>query len=278
MSKPFDRFVEIVAALRNPEGGCPWDLEQTHQTLRPYLIEEAYEVLEAIDSGDDKELCAELGDLLLQVVLHAQLASERKAFDISAVAEGVADKMVRRHPHVFGDVNVKGSAEVLKNWEMIKTEERAAKGPDKPPSVLDGIPAALPALLRAQRVGEKASRVGFDWPDTNGVWEKVREEIAELEAAMSGLKETITQALTTAPKGRDPKLQKDLEGELGDVLFSLCQLGRWLGVSAEDSLRGTIQKFFTRFHYIERSADKPLKEMSLEELDRLWEKSKNASS
>lgn len=272
----FKDFVEIIRRLRDPNGGCPWDLEQTHLTLRPYLIEEAYEVLEAIESADDQELRDELGDLLLQVVLHAQLGSERKAFDIEQVIDSVAKKMIRRHPHVFGSLSVETSNEVLKNWEAIKAEERGGKQAERKASVLEGVPAALPALIRAQRLGEKASRVGFDWDSKEGVWKKVIEELGELEEAMALLKEKATKALTTAPKERDPKIQQQVESEVGDLLFSVCQLSRWLGMSAEDSLRGTIERFVSRFQHVEELAPKPLDEMKIDELDALWEKAKIA--
>jgi len=277
MDKPeetFRRFVEIVKALRNPDGGCPWDLEQNHQTLRPYLIEESYEVLEAIDRADDRELKEELGDLLLQVVLHAQVATDRKAFDITDVINAIADKMVRRHPHVFGSTSVAGSSEVLKNWELIKTEERNKKESGKKASLLDGVPAALPALLRAQRIGEKASRVSFDWDNAENVWAKVQEELSELREAIDALGEKVEKAQTTAPPSRALEKQRHLESELGDVLFSLCQLGRWLGASAEDCLRGTIERFLSRFQRMEATADKPLSELSIDELEERWQQAK----
>jgi len=279
MSNPeasFKHFVEIIRQLRDPNGGCPWDLEQTHLTLRPYLIEESYEVLEAIESGSDQELREELGDLLLQVVLHAQIAKDRKSFDIGDVTDAVAEKMVRRHPHVFGSLSVESSGEVLKNWESIKAAERGKKKQDEKASLLEGVPAALPALIRAQRLGEKASRVNFDWDEPESVWKKVLEELGELEEAIALLKLKTNKALTTAPRDREPELQEKVEGELGDLLFSICQLARWLGVSAEDSLRGTIKRFTERFQHLEKASARPLSELGIEELDRLWEEAKQA--
>ena len=277
MDKPeetFRQFVEIVKALRNPDGGCPWDLEQTHQTLRPYLIEESYEVLEAIDRADDRELKEELGDLLLQVVLHAQVAADRKAFNIDDVVNAIADKMVRRHPHVFGSTSVAGSSEVLKNWELIKTEERNKKDSTKRASLLDGVPAALPSLLRAQRIGEKASRVSFDWDSVEGVWLKVQEELGELRDAIDALGEKVEKAQTTAPPKRSVEKQQHLESEIGDLLFSICQLGRWLGASAEDCLRGTIERFLARFQLMEKTTSRPLSELNVDELEALWQQAK----
>ncbi|MFN8389754.1 MAG: nucleoside triphosphate pyrophosphohydrolase [Bdellovibrionota bacterium] len=271
---PFLRLVEVIRSLRHPKTGCPWDLEQTHLTLRPYLVEETYEVLEAIEAGDDRELKEELGDVLLQVVLHSQLADERNAFAINDVVRTVTDKMIRRHPHVFGNVAVESSNEVLKNWETIKSAERTEKNvQEKPVSVLDGVPAALPALIRAQRIGEKANRVGFDWESPDQVWQKVEEELKEVLVETAKLPPS-TQPLTTAPTDRDPALQTALEHEIGDLLFSVCQYARWLGVSAEDSLRGTVDRFISRFRQMEALSEGTLRGRSTPELDQLWEKAK----
>jgi tetrapyrrole methylase family protein/MazG family protein len=252
----FDDLVEVMRVLRS-EGGCPWDREQTHQSLKPYMIEEAYEVLDAIDREDDEELKKELGDLLLQVVFHARIADEEGRFDIGQVASSIVEKLKRRHPHVFGDVEVSGSEQVLKNWEDIKNREGRR-------SVLDGVPASLPALLKARRVQEKVSRVGFDWEAPGDALEKVSEEIDEL-------KEAIRRG------GRE-----GMEEELGDVLFSLVNVSRFLRVDAEEALGKTIRKFMKRFRYIEQrvagKGDHPLQEYSLEELDSLWEESKEASA
>ncbi len=273
---PFAKFVEIIAALRHPVTGCPWDLEQTHRSIRPYLIEEAYEVLDAIDADSDTALKEELGDLLLQVVLHSQIATDRKAFSIDEVVRGVSEKMVRRHPHVFGDTKVTGSAQVLTNWEQIKSEEKSKLGDKQAEartSLLDGVPKQMPQLTRAQRIGEKASRVGFEWEALEGVLAKVDEELSELKAEIQE-NEIPPHALTTAPKSRPAEAQLRLEEEFGDLLFSVTQLGRWLGVGAEDSLRGTIEKFSSRFRWMEENAPKPLKDCSPGELDSLWTEAK----
>jgi MazG family protein len=212
----FRELVSVIRTLRTPGIGCPWDLEQDHRTLRPYLIEEAYEVLDAIDRNDDRGLCEELGDLLLQVVLHAQIADDRGAFSIAEVARDIAAKMVRRHPHVFGGVLVNGSAEVLRNWEKIKAAEKAARGGTTTAAdALASVPEALPALLRAQRLGQKAARTqgGADAP--------------------TGVQEALS-TLETSP---------DREHALGEILFGICQLARRLGVNAEDSLRAANRRF-----------------------------------
>lgn len=255
MSQALDRLVEIMAILRS-ETGCPWDKEQTHESLRPYLIEEAYEVIDAIESGNDGDLCEELGDLLLQVVFHAQLASETARFDLDAVAGRIVEKLIRRHPHVFGDVKASTSSEVLQNWEKIKHAEKESA--DR--SILDGLPGQLPALLQAYRLQQKAARVNFDWTGVGDVIKKVREEFAELdEAAASG---------DTA----------HLEEEFGDLLFSMVNLARHLNVPPEDALRRSNRKFIDRFRYIERQlrlSGQSLSGATFEELDALWEKAKS---
>ena len=247
------KLVEVMKKLRSP-GGCPWDREQTHETLKPYLLEETYEVLSAIDMHDDDELKEELGDLLLQIVFHAQLADEEHRFSIDDVAESIVQKLIRRHPHVFGEIKVNGSEEVLQNWEKIK------KGEGKK-SALDGVPSSLPALLKARRVQEKAKRVGFDWDNARGAFEKVVEEIHELKHA-------IDEAKT-----------ENVEEEIGDLLFSLVNVSRFVGVDAEDALRKTIQKFMARFQYIEeeieKNGKKSLENYSLGELDVLWDRAKH---
>jgi len=247
------KLVEVMRRLRSVNG-CPWDREQTHQSLKPYLLEETYEVLNALDSGDDEHFKEELGDLLLQIVFHTQLAAEEGRFTIDDVAQSIVDKLVRRHPHVFGDVKVGNSEEVLQNWEKIK------KGEGKK-SVLDGVPEHLPALLKARRVQEKAKRVGFDWDSVDGAFEKLVEEMRELKEVVS-----LGKA-------------GGAEEEFGDILFSIVNISRFLGIDAEDSLRKTINKFMKRFHAIEerirKKGDKPLEEYTLEELDALWEEVKN---
>ena len=244
-AKAFREFVEVIRALRTPGTGCPWDLEQDHRTLRPYLTEEAYEVLDAIDRGADAPLCEELGDLLLQIVLHAQVADDRGAFDIADVVRGITAKMVRRHPHVFGTVRVSGSAEVSRNWERIKAAETGGAAPS-PSASMGHLPEGLPALLRAQRVGEKAARFHLD----GGSLDQVREGLARLK------REAPARA----------------ERELGDVLFALCQVAGRLGLRAEESLRDSTRHFIDRFTRMERQAAKPLEELSREELTEAWRK------
>ena len=251
----FDKLVEIMDRLREP-GGCPWDREQTHETLKPYLIEEAYEVIEAIESGNKDHLREELGDLLFQVVFHARLTQEQGTFDIHDVVEGISQKMVDRHPHVFGDGSVKDAQHALSQWEEIKKAEEKNKRRE---SVLDGIPKTLPALLRAQRIQGRAARVGFDWEHEDQVFEKVEEEMSELRTAFHG------------------KEVAHVEEELGDLIFTLVNLSRFLKINPEDALQKSTRKFMHRFQAIEKEAarqGKDLKEMSLQEMDRLWDEVK----
>jgi MazG family protein len=238
------------------DDGCPWDREQTLQTLRPFLIEEAYEVLEAIDDHDPRGHCEELGDLLFQIVFHAALRAREGEFGIDDVVGAIAGKMTFRHPHVFGDAKVKDAAEVLRNWEVLKAQEKADKG-DKPAktSVLDGVPVALPALLRAQRIGEKAAKVGFDWPDIKGVADKVKEELVEIEDAV---------------KQGNPT---HIEEECGDLLLAASRLAAKLGVAPEDALREATARFERRFRAIETKLatdGKTPATSTLEEMDRIW--------
>lgn len=252
----FDRLLDIMARLRAPDG-CPWDREQDHRSIRKYVIEEAYEVAEAIDHGDPRELCAELGDLLLQVVFHAQMASERGTFDARDVCRAISDKMERRHPHVFGDVAVSGSGEVLRNWERIKAGER---GPDA--SAIDGVPRALPSLQRAERISEKASRVGFDWPDREAVLAKVDEERSELGAAL---------------RAADPAATRR---EIGDLLLAVANLARKCDVEPEAALGEAVDRFEGRFRHAEaaaRSAGQDLADLDAGALDRLWRAAKTAT-
>ncbi len=239
----FREFVAVVKALRTPGTGCPWDLEQTHLTLRPYLIEETYEVLEAIDRNDEHSLRDELGDLLLQVVLHAQLAADRSAFSITEVVRGITAKMIRRHPHVFGSVQVSGSADVSRNWEQIKAAEAQQRGELAPADGPGGLPEGLPALLRAQRVGEKAARAQSEAASLADVLERVKSAFASLEAAVR------QRTDNSVPSPREPAAEERtrLEVELGEVLFGLCQLARRLGVNAEDSLRVCTLRFVDSF-------------------------------
>jgi tetrapyrrole methylase family protein/MazG family protein len=250
----FERAMSIMRQLRAP-GGCPWDAEQTHESLKRYLLEETYEVLEAIDKRDDALLKEELGDLLLQPLFHAAIAEERGAFTIDEVLQTLADKLVRRHPHVFGDQEIKTSDEQVANWEKIKKEE---KGEERK-SALAGIPPHLPSLMKAQKITEKAARVGFDWEHTDQVYAKVLEELHELEETMVS---------------RD---QERMEAELGDLLFAIVNLGRFLAVNPEEALRKTINRFENRFSHIEEtlhSSGVLLKDASLEEMDRLWNEAK----
>ena len=258
------RLVDIMHKLRAP-GGCPWDREQTHETLRPYLLEEAYEVLDAIDQADMDALRDELGDLLLQVVFHSELAGETGAFTIADVADAIASTLVRRHPHVFGDVAVRDAGDVMRNWREIKAAERAAKHGDagRPAGVLDGVPRALPALVRAQTVGDRLSHVGFDWDDVAGV-------LAQLDAERAELAEAIA--------ARD---QEAAQRELGDVLLTLASAARHLDTSAELALGEATDRLATRIAHVEgaaRAAGKTIGDLDAGERDRLWAAAKLATS
>ncbi|HEY6106676.1 MAG TPA: nucleoside triphosphate pyrophosphohydrolase, partial [Anaeromyxobacteraceae bacterium] len=251
-----EKLLSIMARLRGPDG-CPWDREQTLKTLRPYVLEETYEVLEAIDAGDPREHREELGDLLLQIVFQAQLASEEGKFDFADVAEAISSKLVSRHPHVFGDATVKDAEAVLRQWVALKRKEKEARGGGQ--SVLEGVPREMPALARAERLTEKASRVGFDWPDPSGPRAKVDEELAELDRAMAAGDRAA------------------VEDELGDVLFAVSNLARKLGIPPEEALRGAVGRFVARFRYVEdQLALRGVRhgEATLEEMDRLWEQAK----
>ena len=255
----FEEVVGVMARLRG-EGGCPWDREQTHASLKRYALEETYELLEAIDENDDAGMREELGDVLLQVLFHAQMAGEDRRFAIDEVMTGLRDKLVRRHPHVFGDEQATDSAAVLRNWEKVKALEKPANGAQGH-SLFTSVPRAMPALARAQRIGDKAAGVGFDWPDAEPVWAKVEEELGELrEAAATGRADRV-------------------EAELGDLLFSVVNLSRFLKVQAEEALEGTIGRFQKRFAHIERALaarGKTVGEASFEEMDGLWEEAKKA--
>ncbi len=257
----FEELVSIMARLRHPQNGCPWDREQNHASLKPYVIEEAYEVVDAIDNHPSK-LAEELGDLMLQVVFHAQLASEEKTFDINTVISAICEKLIRRHPHVFGDVKVDGSSEVLKNWEQIKQTEL-----EKDKSILDGVPKNLPALMRAQRIGEKAARVGFDWQNTKSVSTKVFEEIKEF------LDEHEKCQDTAADEGKN-ELSAEAKEEFGDILFALVQWSRKAGLNAEGILSQSCDKFSSRFKQMEKTSLKPLKDLNENELEDLWDEVK----
>jgi tetrapyrrole methylase family protein/MazG family protein len=253
--RQFDELVEIMARLRGPQG-CPWDHEQSHETLTRHLLEETYELLEAIEGGADPALCEELGDVLLQIVFHAQIAAEEDRFTIADVLERINEKLRYRHPHVFGEVEVADSAEVLHNWEELKQAEE-----DKPAreSALDGVPAALPALQRAEKLQKRASRVGFDWDEASGPRAKVEEELAELDEARA--------------QG-DPLRVAE---EMGDLLFAIVNLTRFCGVHAEEALREANRRFTRRFEAVERAvaaAGQDLADLTLEELEDLWQDAK----
>ncbi|TXC85011.1 nucleoside triphosphate pyrophosphohydrolase [Metabacillus litoralis] len=256
LNHQFDAFRQVVAELRGPNG-CPWDKEQTHSSLKKYLIEECYELLEAIEKDDIDHIIEELGDVLLQVVLHAQIGEDDGMFSMDDVIKGINEKMIRRHPHVFGETNVSDTEEVLVNWDEIK---KAEKGTENEQSILDSVAKTLPALSKAYHLQKKAAKVGFDWPTIDGAWLKVKEEISELEEEFS-------------KKGDNPLLSK----EYGDLLFALVNVGRHYKVEPEEALTSTITKFYDRFHYIEKKAKENKKElhnMSLEEMDTYWNEAK----
>lgn len=250
-----DRFVDIVARLRAP-GGCPWDREQNNKSILTCLLDEAYEFFEAVDENDNEKMKEELGDLLLQVVLHARIAQDEQRFDLEDVARGISDKLVRRHPHVFGDLAVSSSKEVLANWERIKKGEKEHRK-----YLVDDIPDALPALFKAEKIQRRVARAGFDWSDIKPVLDKVEEEFGEFREAL------------------EEGDQTHAEEELGDILFALVNLARHKNISAEDALRVTIRKFAQRFRYIEdryAQLGKDIHKAPLEEMDAFWEESKKA--
>jgi MazG family protein len=254
---PITQLLQVMARLRDPNGGCPWDLEQTFATIAPYTVEEAYEVADAIERNDLPDLKEELGDLLLQVVYHAQIAREMGAFSFDDVAQAITDKMIRRHPHVFGEDKVDDPAEQTRRWEAIKAAERSRK--DARSSVLDAIPTGLPALTRAVKLTARAARVGFDWPDVSQVLDKLQEEVGELEAEIAA---------------RD---QAKMREEFGDLLFVMANLARKLDLEPEDALRAANAKFTRRFNYIEaalaRQGRAPA-DSDLAEMDDLWNEAK----
>ena len=246
--RPIDTLLKVMQRLRAPEG-CPWDKIQTFTSLKPYLVEEAYELWDAIDSGVTDLMVEELGDVLLQVVFHSEIASEEGLFDFEEVALSIAKKLVHRHPHVFGDVKADTPEKVLVNWDALKKEE---KGKEDRLSILDGVPKYLPGLSKANKVQKKAAKVGFDWSEIDPVWDKVTEELQELKDAQGAHKEE----------------------ELGDLLFAIVNLARFLHIDPEVAINKTIAKFQRRFRYIEKQAPKPLEEMTLEEMDVYWEEAK----
>jgi len=249
------KLVGIMARLRG-EGGCPWDKEQTRESLKPFLVEETYEVLEAIDEKNPSKIKEELGDLLFQIIFHARLAEEQGDFGIEDVLDRIAEKMIRRHPHVFGDKELKTSRDVLADWELMKKTEKSYS--DRK-SILEGVPKELPALIRAHRLQERAARVGFNWEKVEDVAAKLDEEVGEFKRTLSG---------------EDPER---IEDELGDIFFVLVNIARFVGVNPEDALRKTISKFISRFQYIEEEAaraGRELSSMSLSEMDDLWKEAK----
>src|SRR5208283_3285856 len=259
----FEKLVDVMARLRGA-GGCPWDREQTHATLRTYLIEEAYEVLDALDGADDVKFAEELGDLLLQVVFHAEMADEEGRFDIVDVIREIYEKMIRRHPHVFGEKRAKDAAEVLRNWEIIKKEERRAKGAaeeEAAESVLDGVPRSLPALLEGYQLTRKAARIGFDWENVGGIFEKLQEETEELRQVL------------------EKRGGKEIEGEVGDILFAAVNLARFLKIDPEIAMKRASGKFSRRFREMERMARREgttLTEVPRGRMEELWEAAKKS--
>ena len=260
--RPMDRLVEIMATLRNPNGGCPWDVEQTFATIAPHTIEEAYEVADAIEQNDMDSLKDELGDLLFQSVFHAQMAKELNEFSFDDVVNGVIDKMIRRHPHVFGDQSIKTADEQTVSWEDIKATERSTKSGAADESALAGLTNGLPALIRAEKLQKRAARVGFDWPEVASVFDKLREETSELQVEID----------TDGGEAR-------LTDELGDLLFVCVNLARKLNIDAETALRGANSKFETRFRHMERAlkgTGRGLKGMELDAMEEAWQGTKKA--
>jgi MazG family protein len=280
----FERAVGIMARLRAP-GGCPWDREQTFDTIKPFTLEETYEVLEAIDNRDWDELPGELGDLLLQVLFYAQMANEEQRFAIDDVLDRLSNKLIGRHPHVFGDVKAETSSEVLRNWEALKREEKKQSGGDKdgakPESVLAGISTAMPALLEAHKLSSRAAQMGFDWPEIAGLFEKLSEESEELNREIAKLPQAPRpQHRGVAGSGAAPvpeALRARLEDELGDMFFVLVNIARYLSLDPESALRKTNRKFRRRFEWLEeefRKQGKKLPDASLEEMEAVWQRAK----
>ena len=260
-SDAIQRLIDVVAQLRDPTTGCPWDLEQTHASLVPYVLEEAHEVADAIRQGSDAEMKEELGDLLLQVVLHAQIAREQQRFDLDAIADGISDKLIRRHPHVFGDAVASTSDEVRRSWEAIKLQEQAEALAGSSSPLSDRLRTkvrGLPALAGAMTISKKAAKAGFEWDDMAGVWEKVHEELDELK-----------EAVANGDKGH-------AQEELGDLLFTLVNVARWCQIEPEEGLSGTNQRFLDRFSRVEAALDGDLQGRSINELEALWKQAKAA--
>ena len=284
--KRFEQAVSIMARLRAP-GGCPWDREQTFDSIKPYTLEEAYEVLEAIDNRDWNELAGELGDLLLQVLFYAEMAQEQGSFSIDDVLDRLSRKLVDRHPHVFGDVKAETPAEVLRNWEALKAEEKrrrlesgdsqAVNQEEPSQSVLAGVSSTMPALLEARKLSSRAAHVGFDWPDIAGILEKLEEEIQELKQYLNKFPEPVRKEKPAGDAGLDDPIRSRLEGELGDVFFVLVNLARRLSLDPESALKRTNRKFRRRFQWVERqleNAGRSPHQASIEELESLWQQAK----
>ena len=256
--KDFEKLVDIMARLRGPDG-CPWDREQTHESIKGNLIEETYEAVDAIDSGDTDELRAELGDVLMQIVFHAQMAREHGDFDIRDVINGISDKLIRRHPHVFADTTVECADEVVAQWEQIKSGE---KGFEHRTSIVDGVPRTLPALSRAMEISKRAAKAGFEWPDLSAVIDKLDEEVRELKHELKeGNRERAAE-------------------EIGDLLFTIVNVARWVKVDPEDALRAMTKRFATRFRRIEEAAretGRPIEAMTIHEMDQVWDQAKRKS-
>ena len=253
-----NRLIEVVAQLRSPDGGCPWDLAQTPQTLIPYVIEEAYEVVDAIQSGDKNAIAEELGDLLLQVVLQTQIASEVEDFSLEEVATGITEKLIRRHPHVFGDVEVGSAAEVNQNWEQIKAQEKG-ETPEQAKLLsrkLKRYARSLPPLMAGMKISKKAAGAGFEWENIEGVWDKFEEELGEFKEALA----------------TDNKIHQ--QEELGDLLFTIINIARWYDLNPFDGLQGTNNRFIKRLTIMEQVADRPLNEYKIDELESLWQDAK----
>lgn len=252
------QLIDVVAQLRSPSGGCPWDLAQTPQTLTPYVIEEAYEVVDAIRSGDQNAIAEELGDLLLQVVLQAQIASEEGHFTMTEIAQGITQKLIRRHPHVFGDVQVQDAEEVHKNWEQIKAEEKGETTAESQllSRKLDRYARTLPPLMAGMKISQKAATAGFEWEDVEGVWAKFHEELAEFQQAL------------------EQETKAEQQAELGDLLFTLINIARWYELDPSEALQGTNERFLQRLAKMEAVADRPLSDYTLDELETLWQQAK----
>jgi MazG family protein len=277
----FERVKSIMARLRAP-GGCPWDREQTFDTIKRYTLEETYEVLEAIDNRDWKELTGELGDLLLQVLFYAEMAEEQGSFTIDDVLDALSNKLIHRHPHVFGDTKADDSAQVLKNWEVLKAEEKRKSLPNNgetlqnsPDLLLDGVSTKMPALQEAHKISSKAAHVGFDWPEIQGLFEKLTEETRELQEHLNGL----PASLNPQQKPEVPlELLEQVEGEVGDLFFVLVNIARYLSIDPESALRKTNRKFRRRFGWLEerlREQGRTLEQATLEEMESLWQQAKS---